>query len=259
VADTNIFVQGALARELAVVVGALTASETTLAEATPQGAGHWTATITVSGPVNGVCTIALDAAGVDAVTHALLGETDTPEETIAGTVRELLTQAASAVANGPDSNGLIVEVGMAEPYEGLQLPPTAFTRAISSPLLTVPLVVSIDGVLMPAMTAVGGGRAAAQAGVDGDGEGLGNRIDVILDIELPVIVRFGRTELALRTLTRLSPGSVIDLGRSPDDPVELLVGDRVIARGEVVIVGGNYGVRVLDVVSPSERVRSMEA
>jgi len=63
----------------------------------------------------------------------------------------------------------------------------------------------------------------------------------------------------LRALTRLSPGSVIDLGRSPDDPVELLVSDRVIAHGEVVIVGGNYGVRILDVVSQSERVRSMEA
>ena len=86
-----------------------------------------------------------------------------------------------------------------------------------------------------------------------------SRIDVILDIDLPVIVRFGHTELPLRTLTRLGPGSVIDLGRSPDDPVEVMVSDRVIARGEVVIVGGNYGVRILDVVSPKERIRSMEA
>lgn len=85
-----------------------------------------------------------------------------------------------------------------------------------------------------------------------------SRIEVILDIDLPVVVRFGHTELALRTLTRLGPGSVIDLGRSPDDPVEIMVSDRVIARGEVVVVGGNYGIRILDVVSPSERVRSME-
>jgi flagellar motor switch protein FliN len=86
-----------------------------------------------------------------------------------------------------------------------------------------------------------------------------SRIDVILDIDLPVIVRFGHTELPLRTLTRLGPGSVIDLGRSPDDPVEIMVSDRVIARGEVVVVGGNYGIRILDVVSTSERMRSMEA
>lgn len=85
-----------------------------------------------------------------------------------------------------------------------------------------------------------------------------SRIEIILDIDLPVVVRFGRTELPLRTLTRLGPGSVIDLGRSPDDPVEVMVSDRVIARGEVVVVGGNYGIRILDVVSPSERMRSME-
>ncbi len=87
----------------------------------------------------------------------------------------------------------------------------------------------------------------------------GSRIDVILDIDLPVVIRFGRTEMPIRALTRLGPGSVIDLGRSPDDPVEVLVSDRVVARGEVVIVGGNYGIRILDVVSPSERMRSMEA
>ena len=86
-----------------------------------------------------------------------------------------------------------------------------------------------------------------------------SRIDVILDIDLPVVVRFGHTELPLKTLTRLGPGSVLDLGRQPDDPVEVMVSDRVIARGEVVVVGGNYGIRIVDVVSTSERVRSMEA
>ena len=85
-----------------------------------------------------------------------------------------------------------------------------------------------------------------------------SRIDVILDIDLPVVVRFGRTDLPLRTLTRLGPGSVIDLGRSPDEPVDVMVSNRVIARGEVVIVGGNYGIRIIDVVSPSERVAWVE-
>jgi flagellar motor switch protein FliN/FliY len=52
---------------------------------------------------------------------------------------------------------------------------------------------------------------------------------------------------------------VIDLGRSPDEPVDVLISNRVVARGEVVIVSGNYGVRVRDVVSPAERARSLEA
>jgi flagellar motor switch protein FliN/FliY len=85
-----------------------------------------------------------------------------------------------------------------------------------------------------------------------------DRFDVILDIELPLVVRFGRTEMSLRSLTKIGPGSLIDLGRSADDPVELLVSNRVVARGEVVVVGGNYGVRVLDVVSPRHRARAME-
>ena len=81
---------------------------------------------------------------------------------------------------------------------------------------------------------------------------------MILDIDLPLVVRFGRTELPLRSLAGLGPGSVIDLGRAPDEPVEVLVTNQVVARGEVVVVGGNYGVRITDVISPADRVRSME-
>jgi flagellar motor switch protein FliN/FliY len=256
----NTSVQDALARELAIVVGALTAADTTVSETTPQRGGQWTATLTASGPVTGTYTIALDETGVIAVTRALLGaDADTPEETMAGTVRELLTQAAAAVSNAPDSRGLTVEISTPAFYESLALPPAAFARAIGSPLLTSPLVLTIDGQLDEIAPQRSAFPAESLEAPTNENAGVGDRIGVILDIDLPVVVRFGRTELPLRALTRISPGSVIDLGRSPDDPVELLVSDRVIARGEVVIVGGNYGIRILDVVSPSERMRSMEA
>jgi flagellar motor switch protein FliN/FliY len=81
------------------------------------------------------------------------------------------------------------------------------------------------------------------------------RMNVLLGLDLPVVVRFGRTELSIRSLTRLGPGAVIELGRSPDDPVDVLVGDRVVARGEVVIVAGNYGVRILQVITSPFRER----
>jgi flagellar motor switch protein FliN len=97
------------------------------------------------------------------------------------------------------------------------------------------------------------GDLAARGDVRADN--AAGRIGVILGIDLPVVVRFGRTELPIRTLTKLGPGSVIELGRSPDDPVDVLVGDRVVARGEVVIVSGNYGIRILDVVSNPFRER----
>jgi flagellar motor switch protein FliN len=75
------------------------------------------------------------------------------------------------------------------------------------------------------------------------------RLDAVLDVDLPLVVRFGRAIMPLRALADLGPGSVIDMGRSPDEPVELLVGERVIARGEVVIVGGNYGVRITELAT----------
>jgi len=84
-------------------------------------------------------------------------------------------------------------------------------------------------------------------------------LDVLLDIELPLAVRFGQTELPLLTLVRLGPGSVIDLKRSADEPVDVLVSGKVIARGEVVVVDGNYGVRVTEIVSTAERIRSIGA
>jgi flagellar motor switch protein FliN/FliY len=181
---------------------------------------------------------------------------ETPAETMAGTVGELLTQAAAAVSNAPDARGLRIDVSPATFTESVEFSAGAFVRGVTTPLLTRPLILVIDGTLADAAPVQSQNAPHEDASIDSEVE---DRIAVILDIELPLRVRFGHTELPLRALTKLSPGSVIDLGRSPDDPVELLVSDRVVARGEVVIVGGNYGVRILDVVSKSERVRSLEA
>jgi flagellar motor switch protein FliN/FliY len=82
--------------------------------------------------------------------------------------------------------------------------------------------------------------------------------DAVLDIDLPLRVRFGATEMSIRALSTLGPGSIVDMGRAPDEPVEILVCGRVVARAEVVVVDGNYGVRVTDLLSASERVRALE-
>ncbi len=72
--------------------------------------------------------------------------------------------------------------------------------------------------------------------------------EMLFDLEVPVSVSFGRTKLTLRDLLDLSLDSLIELDRNIHDPVEILANDRVIARGEVVAVDGNYGVRILEVV-----------
>jgi flagellar motor switch protein FliN/FliY len=75
-------------------------------------------------------------------------------------------------------------------------------------------------------------------------------LDLVMDVELNVSLRFGQRQLPLREVLELSSGSVIELDRQVDDPVELLLDGKVIARGEAVIVDGNYGLRVTEIPMP---------
>jgi flagellar motor switch protein FliN len=82
-------------------------------------------------------------------------------------------------------------------------------------------------------------------------------IDLLLDVELPISVLFGNSEMPLKDILKLGPGSVIELDKSVNDPVTIIVNHKPIAKGEVVMVDGNYGVRVLDVESTADRIRSL--
>jgi flagellar motor switch protein FliN len=79
--------------------------------------------------------------------------------------------------------------------------------------------------------------------------------DLLLDVALPVSVSFGRTSLAIRDVLKLNTGSIVELNRLVAEPVEVIVNDCVIARGEVVIVDGNYGVRITQLASREDRLR----
>jgi flagellar motor switch protein FliN len=82
-------------------------------------------------------------------------------------------------------------------------------------------------------------------------------MDLLLDVELPVSVSFGYSEMTLKDILKLGTGSVIELDKSVNDPVTIIVNQKPIAKGEVVMVDGNYGVRVLEVQSTAERIRSL--
>ncbi|HTV56680.1 MAG TPA: FliM/FliN family flagellar motor switch protein [Terriglobia bacterium] len=84
-----------------------------------------------------------------------------------------------------------------------------------------------------------------------------SNLDLLMDIELEVTLRFGQREMSLGEILNLSAGSVIELEQQVQDPVELLVGGRVIAWGEVVTVEGNYGLRVTGLASREERLQSL--
>lgn len=85
----------------------------------------------------------------------------------------------------------------------------------------------------------------------------GSGYDLLLEVELEAVVRFGSRSLELRELLELGPGDVVEMDRQVTDPVDLIVGDRIVARGEVVLVDGNFGLRVTEVAEPVRRLESI--
>ena len=103
-------------------------------------------------------------------------------------------------------------------------------------------------------------------GGDEDGEDIGEAaastgetksLDLILDIPLTVTVELGRSKMLINDLLQLGQGSVIELTKLVGEPLEVLVNQKLVARGEVVVVNEKFGVRLTDIVSPMERVKSM--
>lgn len=80
--------------------------------------------------------------------------------------------------------------------------------------------------------------------------------DLLLDVALPVSVSFGKTSLQIREVLKLNTGSIVELNRLVSEPVDVIVNDCIIARGEVVVVDGNYGVRITNLASREDRLRS---
>ena len=82
-------------------------------------------------------------------------------------------------------------------------------------------------------------------------------LDLILDIPLTVTVELGRSKMLINDLLQLGQGSVIELTKLVGEPLEVLVNNKLVARGEVVVVNDKFGVRLTDIVSPMERVQSL--
>jgi flagellar motor switch protein FliN len=83
---------------------------------------------------------------------------------------------------------------------------------------------------------------------------MGSNLGLLKDIELPVMLRFGSTRIPLDDLIHLSTGSVIEFDGSLNDPIELIVNGRVIARGEAVIVQNSYGIRISEIATPQDGI-----
>jgi len=105
--------------------------------------------------------------------------------------------------------------------------------------------------------AAGGGDSQPDAGIVEDDSEI-HSLDFILDIPLRVSVEVGRTKILIRDLLQLGQGSVVELTKFAGEPLEMLVNDKLIARGEVVVVNEKFGLRLTDIISPEERIEQLK-
>lgn len=196
----------------------------------------------------------LKSAGVD----------DGDEETIRSTYFEIISQALSGVA------GALTKRARRETtcLEGQKSPPPGTTDLKSYSFeitlgdLPFPLLAAFSKSIedIPETPQETSQAKAALPPASNPARELAEKshpIDLLLDVELPVSVSFGRAQLALKDVIKLTTGSIIELNRSVSEPVEVIVNNCVIARGEVVVVEGNFGVRIRQVISRQERLRTL--
>ncbi|GJL80001.1 MAG: hypothetical protein NPINA01_29900 [Nitrospinaceae bacterium] len=97
----------------------------------------------------------------------------------------------------------------------------------------------------------------AGEGLEGEEKGEPKSLDLILDIPLTVTVELGRSKMLINDFLQLGQGSVIELTKLVGEPLEVLINQKLVARGEVVVVNEKFGVRLTDIISPMERVQSL--
>ncbi len=87
------------------------------------------------------------------------------------------------------------------------------------------------------------------------GEAYGN-IDMLMDVQIPLLVELGKTEMMMRDILALSPGAIVELDSMAGEPVKITIRGKVIAQGEVVVVDENFGVKITKIANPQERIKS---
>ncbi len=103
----------------------------------------------------------------------------------------------------------------------------------------------------------GGGAAGPKDAPRNNGPAI-QSLDFILDIPLKVTAELGRSRMAIREILQLGQGSVVELSKFAGEPIEVLVNDKLIARGEVVVVNEKFGIRLTDIISPVERIEQLK-
>jgi flagellar motor switch protein FliN/FliY len=249
-----------LASQLATMLTALCGAPATASATAESAEVAWVSQLRLEGTAAGEMTVGIGRADAARIAKVVSGSAEESGEDTQGlALRDLFGQVVSGFGEQAIASGLRLTPGetrrITETPRGDRINYHVQCTPEVSPVIAVWAHVerAADAASAPATT----NRTTAPVTARAQAHPV--NLDVILDIDLPLSVRFGEAEMSLDELTKLGPGSVIDLGRSPDDPVDVLVNGRLVARGEVVVVAGNYGVRVIEVMSAPDRVRSMRA
>jgi flagellar motor switch protein FliN/FliY len=202
----------------------------------------------------------------------------TPEEKMAGGVRassaageKSETSAAEAAAQTTEVEGSLLASDAAEDdaqaaAAGVdsmdaagEKPPLRATSSTGSTGGLYDVAPNVDQPEPPRTQAASAGTASRSNGparVD-VGELDKPGLDLLYDVELDATLQFGSKEMLLRDVLELGPGDVVELDRHIAQPVDLVVGDRIVARGEVVVASGNFALRVTEVATPQMRLESI--
>ena len=131
----------------------------------------------------------------------------------------------------------------------------AFDQLINpaAPPGTAPVEAAAPGAASPAAP----GAAPPAPAMNNERQAV-HSLDFILDIPLKVTVELGRTRMSIRDILQLAQGSVIELAKFAGEPLEVLVNEKLVARGEVVVVNEKFGIRLTDVISPVERIEQLK-
>lgn len=191
---------------------------------------------------------------------AAAGIEEASDEDSKPTYMEVLQQALSGLASALSAEAGR-EVGCGKGVEGAPGAPLAgaveWTIGDQKVVATFAVSPALIEALKPAPPAPPPPPAAAATVPAAAAPPASPALDLIYDVELPVSVSFGRAHLPIKEVLKLTSGSIVELNRAIAEPVEIIVNNCVIARGEVVVVEGNYGVRILEIVSRSERLRTL--
>jgi len=259
--DERILAQ-TIAEELGTVAAALVGVEPAVRAAAPATSSVWSVKFAVHGPFEGTAALLMAADDAARLTSLVLGFDDgPPDDAVMDNLQEIAKQIAGSLNVRPESENILLSADEPAARLGSAPPGAAWVDVVIGDLTVR------AGVSTALVATRGAGRAPAPAPAASAkpaprpeppaSPAVPSNLDLILDMELPLWVRFGWTNMTLQALSKLGPGMTLDLERMTDDPVEVLVNDIVVARGEVVVVSGNYGVRVTEVVSAQDRIRSM--